>query len=184
MVSTKAFFEIVRDDPARAAEMVRQDPSLALRVSTGDESRIAGSTALHWAAHDGAVDLVRALLDAGADVNADQADWWVRPVDWAADAGRSEAVALLIERGADVSGDEWSNATPLHACAQGGSSNGKDRPADYAKTAEVLIAGGVEINAVATYGGQEPRLTPLDDAIRVGNEAVAEVLRAHGAMNA
>ena len=167
-----------------AVTLVRTDPTLAKLHARPNDTNIVGSTALHWAAHDGSIDLVRALLEAGADINADQADWWVRPVDWAADAGRHEIVALLISHGADISGDEWSNATPLHACAQGGSSNGKDRPDDYAATAAALIDGGVETNAIATYGGQPPRLTALDDAERVGNNAVAIVIRDRGGIKA
>ncbi|MDA1251288.1 MAG: hypothetical protein O2820_18930 [Planctomycetota bacterium] len=55
---------------------------------------------------------------------------------------------------------------------------GKENSQNYQKTAEILIVHGADMNRV-TEGGRQ--LTPLDDALAAGNEAVAEVLRKHGA---
>ena len=89
---------------------------------------------------------------------------------------------FLIDKGATLGGDKWSNCTPLHVVAQGGSTNGREREDSYQNTAEILISAGAEINAVAKYGGQPPEMTPLDDALSVGNEVVADVLKQHGAL--
>ena len=115
-----------------------------------------------------------------ADINADEADWWCRPIDWAADSARFEVVQYLLQNGAAAGGDKWSNCTPLHVVAQGGSTNGKERADDYKKTAEVLINWGIDANTIATYGGQPPKMTPLDDAQKVGNKAVEKVLIQNG----
>ena len=124
------------------------------------------------------------LIELGANVNADEADWWCRPIDWAADTGRFKVVKFLLEQGADYGGDKWSNCTPLHVVAQGGSTNGKKRAKAYAKTAKVLIKFGVEINAIAKYGGQPPKMTALDDAQKVKNSVVEKVLLKYRAKKA
>ena len=71
-------------------------------------------------------------------MNSDYADWWCRPIDWAADSGQSEVVNFLIDKGAALGGDKWSNCTPLHVVAQGGSTNGRERKDSYKNTAEIF----------------------------------------------
>lgn len=176
------FFKIIREDPENAVEILNANRELAKIVWNGNENMIVGSTPLHWASHDGYIKLVEKLVEYGAEINSDLADWWCRPIDWAADSGRFEVVKFLIDKGATIGGDKWSNCTPLHVAAQGGSTNGRERSDAYQKTAEVLIQSGSDINAVAKYGGQPPEMTPLDDALNVGNEVVADVLKHHGAL--
>jgi outer membrane protein assembly factor BamB len=68
---------------------------------------------LHEAARKGDVNLVKSLLDRGADVNA-KARYDVTPLMAACDRGNIELVKLLIERGADVNAeDSFYHATPL-----------------------------------------------------------------------
>lgn len=176
----KDFLQTVRETPNTAQDILKQHPEFATMQWDQSGQWIEGSTALHWAAHDGQLDLVRQLLELGANVNADQADWWCRPIDWAADSGNAEVVSYLIEQGAGFKGDKWSNCTPLHVVAQGGSTNGKRDPEAYQQTTEVLIQAGAEINAVVQYGGQGDKMTPLDEAQRLGNKAVEAVLLKHG----
>lgn len=182
-VTLKKFLKALRKKPSKALEILKHRPDFAVAVWQGGNKWIPGSTPLHWAAHDGRLKLVEKLIEFGADINANEADWWSRPIDWAADSGQFKVIQYLLENDADFGGDKWSNCTPLHAAAQGGSTNGKENAADYKKTAEVLINGGADVNAVATYGGQPPKLTPLDDAQRVGNKAVEEVLIKYGGKN-
>ena len=176
------FYSLIRENPKDAIQMLESHNDLAKIVWKGDEKQIIGSTPLHWASHDGNIDLVRKLVENGAEVNSDLADWWCRPIDWAADSGQFDVVKYLIENGAVFDGDKWSNCTPLHVVAQGGSTNGREREDSYRNTAEVLISSGAEINAVAMYGGQPTEMTPLDDALNVGNETVADVLKQHGGL--
>ena len=176
----KEFFESVREDPDTAIKMINDDPAMVNTIWTGEDEMIPGSTALHWASHDGHIDLIKRLIELGADINSDHADWWCRPIDWAVDSAKYEAAAILIESGADLGGDKWSNCTPLHVVSQGGSSKGKENKDAYARTAELLINSGSDVNAVAKYGGQPPELTPLDDALNADNDVVAEVLIKNG----
>ena len=169
------------DKTKKATKLLTKENKLATTIWKGDSKWIKGSTALHWAAHRGNLDIVIKLVELGADVNANKADWWCRPIDWASDSGRYKVVEYLLKNGAIYSGDRWSNCTPLHAVAQGGSSNGRRRSKDFRKTAKVLIEFGAEINAIAQYGGQPPKLTPLDDAQRVNNKTVEKVLLKYGA---
>ena len=182
MVDLEKFFADVRNSPDLALKTLEDNPNLVNAEWVEDGDFIKGSTALHWAAHYGYLELVKRLIELKANVNADCADWWCRPIDWAADSACYEVVELLINSGADISGDKWSKATPLHVVAQGGSSNGKSNTENYKRTAETLIRFGADVNAVANYGGSPPSITPLDDAIQVGNEAVVEVLRSNGGL--
>ncbi len=56
---------------------------------------------LHFAARDGELDLVRSLLDSGADVNQRAENRWT-PLHFAAERGHVFVVELLLDRGADV----------------------------------------------------------------------------------
>ena len=73
------------------------------------------STPIHYAAHRGYIDIVRLLLDAGADVNAKEGNYSKStPLHWAATGGHLAVTQLLVEHGAklDVK-DNWNNLTPI-----------------------------------------------------------------------
>jgi ankyrin repeat protein len=57
-------------------------------------------TALHKAAQVDDVEVARALLEAGADLEA-QTDWGATPLDWAATMGAGEVGELLLAGGAE-----------------------------------------------------------------------------------
>ena len=61
------------------------------------------------------IELVRLLLDAGADPSRELADW--TPLMAAASGGRADVVAELLRRGADVNGRSLSRRTALEAAA-------------------------------------------------------------------
>jgi hypothetical protein len=60
-----------------------------------------GETGLYQAARNGATDVVRLLLEHGADPNA-KTDYQETPVYWAAYNDHSAVFAVLVEAGADV----------------------------------------------------------------------------------
>jgi ankyrin repeat protein len=88
----------------------------------------------------GNVDVVRALLDAGMDV--DTRGWsGFTPLDQAAMHGRTAVVRLLVERGADLADCAFDDEgpTPLD-CAIWGARNNRSADGDYAGTVALLLA--------------------------------------------
>jgi ankyrin repeat protein len=141
----------------------------------------AGATpappALHFCALHGALDVLAALLDAGADVNA--CDTHGRtPLYWAAfsshfsdvarDAARRDGVvAALLARGASVGCADALRRTPLHIAA-----GGKDGGAVHA----LAVAPGADVDALDAVG-----LSPLACAAGAGNRAAVALLLTCGA---
>ena len=64
-----------------------------------------GSTALFYACDRGNVEMVKFLLERGADPNAKDTFYGATPMTWAADKGHVEVVRLLIEKGAKEKDD-------------------------------------------------------------------------------
>ena len=74
---------------------------------------------LSWAALAGHVEVVKALLAAGASVNQARTVDGTTPLHAAAATGHAEVVAVLLEAGADVDAKCDDGATALHvACAR------------------------------------------------------------------
>lgn len=96
-------------DAARVEQLIRMDPSL-MSVRDAD-----GSTPLHCACWKGHEAVVRVLLDAGADVNAENANehWGTTPLHAAAHANRRRIAELLIAQGANINARNLNNRTPL-----------------------------------------------------------------------
>jgi ankyrin repeat protein len=80
-------------DVALVKAELERDPSLARAAND------TGDTALHQAVEGQHVELVRLLLDAGADVEAKRANG-VRPINLALRYGNRELAQLLLDRGA------------------------------------------------------------------------------------
>lgn len=79
------------------------------------QSKKVQTTPLHLTAHRGYSDIVKFLIDAGADVNAQEGNYSKStPLHWAAKEGNLQVVKLLVESGAklDVK-DNWFNLTPF-----------------------------------------------------------------------
>jgi uncharacterized protein len=150
-------------------------------------------TPLHWAASSDDVEVLDALLDAGADIEASGAVIANgTPLTDAVAFGQWQAARRLVERGAN---------TPLREAAALGLMDrveahwaGGDRPTPDDTTqafwyachggqqgaAEYLLERGADLNWVSTWD----QLTPLDAARRSGADEVAAWLRGRGGRSA
>ena len=117
------------------------------------------------AAQDGYVDVVRLLLDRGAEVNG-QASGGMTPIHYAAWFAHADVVRLLLDRGAEVNVKDNAGLTPLHYAA-------KDV---YVDVIMLLLNRGADVNAKDNDGW-----TPLHDATWDGHADVAVVLLDRGA---
>ena len=131
-------------------------------VGVNDIVDIVGRAALDIAAAFGQITAINALVDAGADLNAQNESG--PPMCIAAGTGRTAAVMALIRAGADVNLAKLrSGYTPLHLAVCQGS---------VACTA-VLIQAGADISKV-----NDDEMTPLDIAVidEYGQEEIAKLL--------
>ena len=126
---------------------------------------------LFEAAAVGDVELLRRLLDAGADPNAFAPDG-VTPLTLASFFKRSDAVRLLLDRGADVhlrARHEEFQVLPIHSAAADGGSP---------EIVGMLLDAGADPNAEQPGG-----FTALGAARQEGNDELERLLLERGAEN-
>jgi ankyrin repeat protein len=132
-------------------------------VNAGDED---GWTPLLWAAADGNVQTIEALLDAGADSGAvtrrERQDALMLAAKW----NRVEVVAALLRRGASAQHRDSIGWTALMWAALKG----------RADVVAVLLDGGAKVETTDSDGN-----TPLILAARQGRADVVKILLARGA---
>ena len=126
---------------------------------------VEGARLLCEAAQRGDIETVRALLEAGANVNA-AGRGGSTPLYWAARNGHKAVVKALLLAGADVNAATKRGKTPLHRAASKG----------HETVVMVLLLAGADVNA-ANYD----RETPLHWAAWKGYEAVVKALLEAGA---
>ncbi len=83
-------------------------------VDTGDRD---GTTPLMFAAHLGYTEIVRSLLDAGANINLKRKRYGLTALMLAASANSLDIVKLLLSRGADVNATNEDGSTALMVAA-------------------------------------------------------------------
>jgi len=110
-----------------------------------------GLTALVFAAREGDIASVRALLDAGADVNQTTEYGWT-PLLTAINNRNYGLAALLIERGADVNLANKGGWTPLYLATDNRNIEGGDYPVpkpdrDHLEIIRLLLEKGANPNA-------------------------------------
>ncbi|WP_195909817.1 ankyrin repeat domain-containing protein [Bacteroidetes bacterium endosymbiont of Geopemphigus sp.] len=122
-----------------------------------------GKTRLHIAAEKDIIKDINALIDKGAEVNAED-KYGYTPLHWAAMNKNTAAIKLLLEKGAKVSAEgKYNKVTPLHLAAETG----------IVEPVMALIEKGAEVNAEDKYD-----YTPLHWAARKGQAKVIEALTA------
>jgi len=163
---------------------------------------IGGMTPMLIAARVGCVDVAKALVDGGADVDMPDPEN-MTPMIMAVDNFHFDFAAYLMSQGADVNRWDWRGRTPLylavdlHTVPHGGR---PDRPSDDKVTSyqmiEMLLKAGANPDAQLklwpTYRnlkddrGADPMLTigstPLLRAAKAFDIPVMKLLLAHGAL--
>ena len=145
------------DGDAAVRALLSHDPALATAYSAD------GFTALHFAAHFGAISAIIALLDGGAPIEAVTKNFLTNmPLHAAAAGGRVEAARLLLQRGADPNARQHAAYTALMTASF----------ANNRELAELLIA----FNADVRLRDDEGK-TAAEIAAGFGNMELAARLR-------
>ncbi|MCG8340467.1 MAG: ankyrin repeat domain-containing protein [Cytophagales bacterium] len=143
-------------DILKVKEMIRK----GAKVDSTDDN---GATPLHWAAFNGHLEVVRLLIDKGADKEAKHIGQ--TSLHWAVIRNHLEVVRLLIDKGANIEA-KYEGWTPLHWAAAN----------NRLKAVILLIDKGANIDA------QNERLwTPLHLAVINGHQEVVNLLVEKGA---
>lgn len=115
-----AIFDELAAEPANLLERAAENPTRVRPLHSSTACRDA----------EASLTLVRRLVDAGADVEAEQAGGF-RPLHQAAAAGRRELVDLLLEHGADTTAESDAGKTPADFAEE----RGHDELAELLRTA-------------------------------------------------
>ena len=107
-------------------------------------------TNMHRAARDNDVTQIKALVAAGASVEAQDDTKWT-PLHWAASQGHTDAIKALVAAGASVEAQTDTKWTPLHYAAWKG----------HADAIKALVAAGASVEAQ-----DDDKMTPLHLAPR------------------
>jgi uncharacterized protein len=126
-----------------------------------------GTTALHWAARQGDVELAQMLLYAGANVRATTRLGAYTPLLFAAETGNAAMLDTLLKGGADPKTPTSTGVTPLMLAAKSGK----------AEAVNVLVERGADVNATENARGE----TALMFAVAYNRVDAMKVLIAHGA---
>jgi ankyrin repeat protein len=110
-------FVALRGGAVKAAQALLADPRTEI-----DHANAHGETPLMMAALRGQTDMVRTLLDRGAQVN--RSGW--TPLHYAASGGDPALVALLLDRGAAIDALSPNGTTPLMMAARYGAIDSAD----------------------------------------------------------
>jgi hypothetical protein len=125
----------------------------------------SGKTMLSWASLQGHTQIVKLLLDKGADVNA-QGGYMGNALQAASGEGHEQVVKLLLDKGADVNAQGGNYDNALQAASEGG----------HEQVIKLLLDKNVDVN---TQGGHYGNA--LQAASRIGHEQVVKLLLDKGA---
>jgi ankyrin repeat protein len=126
-----------------------------------------GATALHWAAYNDDLEMLKMLLAAGADVKATTREGAITPLLMACVGGNAAMIEALLNAGADANSKKANGTTALMTASASGS----------AEAVKVLLDHGADVNARESAHGQ----TALMFAAALNRDRVIKVLTSHGA---
>ncbi|NXI52363.1 ASB3 protein, partial [Chloroceryle aenea] len=122
----------------------------------------SGWNSLHQASFQGCTEIMKILLEKGADKEC-QDDFGITPLFVAAQYGKLESLRLLASHGAAVNCQAKDRATPLLIAAQEG----------HTECVELLLARGANPNL---YCNEENWQLPIHAAAEMGHEKILELL--------
>jgi len=125
---------------------------------------IGGMSALDYACKNGHSDVIRIILEHGANTET-RTSRGATAFHTAALFGKSDSVRLLLEKGAKVNAKDNAGWTPLHFASKNGDSN----------IADILIQNGADVNAQTKMGQTPLHLYPTDDHVSDDSEAIDEL---------
>ncbi|HLG56194.1 MAG TPA: ankyrin repeat domain-containing protein [Vicinamibacterales bacterium] len=157
-----------------------------------------GLTPLLYAARAGCLGCVKAMVEAGADVDRPNPDG-MTPMLMALDNGYPDVARYLLDRGANANTWDWWGRTPLYVAVTmrgGQDSRSGPRPPESLSLINALLDAGVNPNAQLAFkepsrGGRDNRFrddllttgaTPLLRAAQTFDNDVVRALLAHGAL--
>ena len=147
---------ILDDDPPTVEKLLKTDPRLATALIDRPrlyQSKIlhwiyVGDTALHLAAAGHRVELVRLLLDAGADPNSTSNHRQSGPLHYAADGcisgpcwntkSQVKTIQCLLEAGCDATLKNKPGSTPFHLAVQNTGHGGSGTQAARAAQRQII----------------------------------------------
>jgi ankyrin repeat protein len=124
-----------------------------------------GTTPLHHASSIGNTEVVKLLIEKGADINVKN-NFGSTPLHYASNEGNTEVVKLLIDNGADINVKDRADTTPLHKASFKG----------HTEVVNLLIENGADIHVKDNSGD-----TPLKVANEYGRTEVVHLLFEKGA---
>jgi len=130
-----------------------------------DETDDDGTTPLIIASYQGRIEMVEALITAGADKDKSDNDGYT-PIFWASYNGHLEVVQALIAAGADKDKSDNDGYTPIYGASQYG----------HLEVVQALLAAGADVNKADNDG-----YTPISRASIRGHLEVVQALLAAGA---
>ncbi len=146
-------------------EMVKQEIAASVSIELeNDESW--GSRPLHRAAANGNVEVVEALLAAGANFRAANTLHEWLPIHYAANCGCAETIRLLLNAGSPIDALDSYGNQPIHLAAASGN----------AESVETLLNAGAKVDVLDQFGNQ-----PIHVAANAGHAQIVETLLAGGA---
>jgi len=131
-----------------------------------NEKTFGGMTAIQLAVRDDNLEIMKVLIDNGADVNVGVTRLKITPLQIAARRGNVEMANLLIASGAKVNQPDHEGASALHFAVRSGKND----------IAELLISNGAEVNSK-----DNEEYTPLHNAAWNGHLETVELLVNNGA---
>ncbi|MBC6416128.1 MAG: ankyrin repeat domain-containing protein [Bdellovibrionales bacterium] len=145
--------------------------------SFGDDSNNKeGNTALHVASQFNDVDVIKALLESGADPTAKN-KYKDTPLHLAIKYENSDVVEALLANGADINAKNNMGRTPLHnAASENSYLHFSIRRYISVEFVKFLLANGADVNARDKEGN-----TALSFAIKYKNKNLEDFLKAKGA---